>query len=534
MVRTSPACLLVRWSVIPALTAAFVLFGPSAMADRIITKNGRVFEGKVEEKDASTYRLKLTSADIDIPKDMVKEVLIEGDMSNYQPKDDKEKEMLAKGFVRYQGQWMPKAQYEQTLARDKAKIKKQLDDEAKHLQFADGWHFETTHFIIHGNCPKDKMDDLAALLEEYYKYMSSQIGMKASPALQRKKMTVNMFRDEEDYLTVGGAPGGSAGYFSDAQEALNFYYDFEDESFTRQVMLHEGTHLLTYLSNPKFDAPAWINEGMAEYFSSARTPGERGKRKIEPGQILDNRLLTLQEMEKERYIPVDKWLLYSQSYSDVSKAKESPYEHYSYWWAFCHFLCTHKTYGKKFIQYFKDFYNLQGFEKKAGYGGIDTGGVKFEVEPKHYTEKLMQYLGVKDLKKVDEEFRAWIKAQDPVGARGYFIVGRDLSMQRKYDEGISKLDQAITKGYDTAETYFYRSRCWRGKNQRGKAIEDLKKAIERNPLEPTFRQQLAFELSLSKEDKAAAIEQIKIAIELDPTDQYYNYLLEKLTKPDKE
>ncbi|MBI3819995.1 MAG: DUF1570 domain-containing protein [Planctomycetes bacterium] len=533
-----------RWLPSAAGVAAFLLFqSPAAMADRIITKNGRVLEGTVEDKDESTYHIKLATAELDIPKSMVKEILVEGDMSKYKPKDDKEKDMLEKGFVRYQNQWMPKAQYEQSLKKEKDKIKKHLDEEAKHLQFADGWKFETAHFQIQGNCPKEKLDDLAALLEEYYKFMNTQIGMKASGTIQRKKMVVNVYRDEEDYLKSGGAPGGTAGYFSNEQETLNFYYDFEDEGFTRHVMLHEGTHLLTYLCNPKFEPPSWINEGMAEYFGSSKT-GETGKRKMEPGQILDNRLLVLQEMEKgtagtgkdasitDAYVPLDKWLSFSASYHEASAAKASVYQMYSYWWAFCHFMCTHKTYGKKFFSYFKDLYALQGFKTKTGYGGNDTGGVAFKVEPKEYTEKLMQTLGVKDIKKLDEEFRTWIKAQEPVGARGYFYVGRDLCMQRKYDEALVKLDQAIAKGYDTADTYIYRSRCWRGKNQRDKQVEDLRKAIVNNPVEPTYRSELASALRFDKEGRAEAIQQIKLAVELDPLNTWYPFILSELEKKD--
>lgn len=512
-------------------TVTFGLAGV-ANADRVITKNGRVLEGKVEEKDATTWRLKLSVADIDIPKDMVKEILIEGDMSGYVPKNDKEKELIAKGMVRYRDQWMPRAQYEQELARDLAKRKKALEEEAKHLQFADGWKFETQHFQVQGNCPKPQLEELASLLEDYYKFITTQIGVKASPALQRKKMTLNIFRDEADYLKAGDAPAGTGGYFSNRQESLNLYFDFEDYGYTRHVVLHEGTHLLTYLSNPKFEPPSWINEGMAEYFGSSKVTGEKSSRKIEPGQIIDSRLLTLQEMEKERYIPIDTWLAYSDSYNNVEKAKQSTYEHYSYWWAFCHFLCTHKVYGKKFFQYFRDLYNLQGFEKKTGYGGLDTGGVAFEVDPKEYTLKLYQYLGLKDGKKLDEEFRAWIRVQEPVGPRGYFYVGRDLSQYRKYDRAIEKLNQAIEKGYDTAEAFKFRADCWEAKNQRDKQIADLRKAVERNPIDARMRFNLAQALQFGSRDEA--ILQLKIAIELDPNETLYPFQLKLLDEGKKD
>ncbi|MFN0205754.1 MAG: tetratricopeptide repeat protein [Planctomycetota bacterium] len=515
-----------------AAGAAAILLTSTANADRLITKNGRSLEGKVTKKD-KVYHIKLQTAELEIHEDLVKEVVIEGDMSDYVPKDAKEKEMLEKGFVKYRNGWMKKEQYQAELAKENAKRKKILEEEAKHLQFADGWKFETKHFTFQGNCPKPILDDLASLLEEYYEYMNKHIGMKASAAA-KKKMLVQVYRDSEDYQKSGGAPGGTAGYFSDMQETLNFYYVFDDESFTRYVMLHEGTHLLTYLANPKFEPPSWINEGMAEYFGSARVTGERGKRKMEPGQLLDNRLLLLQEMEKERYIPLDKWLAYSSSYAETSNNKGNVYEHYAYWWGFCHFACTNKKYSQKFFAYFRDLYNLQGFEAKTGYGGLATGGISKSVDAKHYTEKLLTYLGVKDIKKLDEEFRAWIKAQESVGARGYFVVGRDFVFAGKFDEALEKLTTAIDKGYDTAETFAYRSRAWMRKGQRDKAVADLRQAIQRNPVEADYRDSLSFYLSMNKSTKAEAIEQLKIACELDPYSPWLQSKLKDMLAEDTE
>jgi tetratricopeptide (TPR) repeat protein len=251
---------------------------------------------------------------------------------------------------------------------------------------------------------------------------------------------------------------------------------------------------------------------------------------MEPGQILDNRLLVLQEMERTEYVPIDKWLAYSGSYSDVQKSGADLYQHYSYWWAFCHFLATSKKYDKKFFGYFKDFYALQGFKTKTGYGGVDTGGIAYEVEPAEYTAKLLERLGVKDIKKLDEEFRAWIKSTEPVGARGYFYVGRDLTQMRKYDDGLKNLDIAISKGYDTAECYAMRARAWEGKSQMEKANADWRKAIEQNPVETSYRQELATNLMFRKDTRAAGLEQLRIAAELDPMDPWIDFRLKEAEK----
>jgi tetratricopeptide (TPR) repeat protein len=460
----------------------------------------------------------------------VKEVLIEGDMSSYVPKTEKEKENLAKGLVLYKGSWIKKDDYAKLLEKENERRRKEMETEAAHLQFADGWVIETPHFRFQGNCPKDILQDCAELLEEYYSVMNGKIGMKASPSVARKKMQVNVYRDEEDYFKSGASPGGSAGWFSQLDESLNFYYDYEDPSFTRHVMLHEGTHLLTYLANPKFGPPAWINEGMAEYFGSSKITGERGKRKMEPGQILDNRLQLLQEMEKSNYVPIDKWLAYSTTYGEVSRNGGIPYQHYAYWWGLCHFLAETPKYEKKFLGYFRDLYALNGFDKDVGYtwvGGISVG---FSVSPEEYTRKLLERLGVKDVKKLDEEFRAWIKEQKPVGKRGYFIVGRDLLFEKKLDEALMNLDRAIAEGHNTSECYGYRARVWEGKKNEEKANADWRKAIELNPVEPSYRLSLASNLVKEKATRAEGVKQLEIAAELDPFNPFIQYLLGEAQK----
>lgn len=503
-----------------------------ANADLLITKNGKVIRGKVTEKDANTYHVKLATVEFDLSKELVKEVLIEGDMSSYVPKNDKEKDNLAKGFVLYKSQWISKDQYAKEIEKENAKRNAVMEEEMKHLQFADGWKFTTKHFAFQGNCPKEILDDLAALLEEYYGVMQSQIQLQASPGLLRKKMAVNVYRDQEDYYRAGGAPGGTGGYFSPVQESLNFFYDFEDFAVSKHVLLHEGTHLLTYLANPNFFGPAWINEGMAEYFGSSKVTGERGKRKMEPGQIIDSRLLVLQEMEKDRYIPIDKWLPYSSNYGTVQTAGGNVYEHYAYWWAFCHFLAKSPKYGKKFFGYFKDLYSLNGFEKTSEYSGLyNQSGVVFLVKPEEYTAKLLSKLGVKDIKVLDGEFRAWIKEQKPAGVRGYFIVGRDLCGDRKYDEALVNLNKAIEKGYVTAECYAYRARVWEGKGQIEKANEDWLKAIEQNPVETSYRLELAFNYRVGKK-REEALKQVRVAREIDPYDTNVRAALEKMESKD--
>ena len=85
---------------------------PAAAADTLITADGRMLEcEKAREKD-DAYALTFASGTIEVPKHLIAEVAIEGDMSDYVPQNDDEAKKLEQGFVRYKGRRMGKAAYQ--------------------------------------------------------------------------------------------------------------------------------------------------------------------------------------------------------------------------------------------------------------------------------------------------------------------------------------------------------------------------------------------------------------------------------------
>src|SRR5689334_3431253 len=104
------------------LGIALVTLTLVAGADRLVTTDGRVIDVKKARAEGAGYRLTFEHGEITLAdKTAVKAVEIEGDMSDYVPKDDTEKTNLAKGFVKYGGAWMTKQAYENKLAEEHAK-----------------------------------------------------------------------------------------------------------------------------------------------------------------------------------------------------------------------------------------------------------------------------------------------------------------------------------------------------------------------------------------------------------------------------
>src|SRR6187431_1973478 len=92
----------------PALVvlAACWLLGGDARADRVVTTDGRILAPKKARAEGAGYRLEFENGTILLTdKSLVASAEIEGDMSDYVPANDDEREKLAQGYVKYRGKW---------------------------------------------------------------------------------------------------------------------------------------------------------------------------------------------------------------------------------------------------------------------------------------------------------------------------------------------------------------------------------------------------------------------------------------------
>jgi hypothetical protein len=118
-----------RVSFCAAIALAALVLAPQASADRVVTKDGRIVTpAKARERDG-VLRLEFASGGVVEIKDksLIRSIEVEGDMSDYVPANDDEKEKLAQGYVRYRGRWWSKAAYEAELAKAFADSKKRIE-----------------------------------------------------------------------------------------------------------------------------------------------------------------------------------------------------------------------------------------------------------------------------------------------------------------------------------------------------------------------------------------------------------------------
>ncbi len=148
----------------------------------------------------------------------------------------------------------------------------------------------------------------------------------------RNQITVSRFSE-----IYNGRPKTINGLFSRDYEGpfivVNAGGDFDS---TRQVVYHEYVHFLTH--NRKRRIPPWLNEGIAETFSTI----EFKKDRVRVGEV-DPKNLAL--LERERLIPLDRFFKISRSSPEYNSNQHGRTIFYAQSWALVHYL----IYGKSDI-----------------------------------------------------------------------------------------------------------------------------------------------------------------------------------------
>src|SRR6185295_16411512 len=125
---------------------------------------------------------------------------------------------------------------------------------------------------------------------------------------------VSIYKSRPEFRELTKVDPGVAGFFDFVNGELHFYHDYQDPSISQWVALHEGTHLLTFLIEPQARPWIWANEGVADYFGAATiTRDKKGKLTIDPGQLLIERVLTVQQAITDgTYVPLEKLFFLTQ------------------------------------------------------------------------------------------------------------------------------------------------------------------------------------------------------------------------------
>ncbi len=540
-----------------------LLCAPDALADRIVTKDGRVVTpAKAREVDGALKLTFETGGEIVVKdRSLVRSIEVEGDMSDYVPANKDEEEKLAQGFVRYRSKWWSKPAYESERAKEQVAAAKRIEEIKARSTWGAGWEKETQHFVFKTNTSTELLEYYAELLETYYALMDNRIGIKPTPSLMRTKMVVNIYKSYDDFHANAAADDlgpGTLGYFWSYDKTLNFYHDYQEPEQSTWVALHECTHLLTYLIDPQYEEQIWLNEAVADYYGSSKVyRDKKGKLVIEPGEPQLDRVLTVQEAigvtqgaqattgEAKKKRAGGRGYTKLETMFKLDRNAFDGFE-YAHAWSFVYFLNTWEggKHQKNFIRFFKEIYTrAKGIPSEAM-------GLGFGVKPEDIRAHLLKRIGEKDVEKLEAQWIEYIKQMPIEGPVARLKRGLDMLRSFKLQEAITDFDAAIELGTTDPRAFVGRAKAHAFSGARDKAKADLLKALELDPLDADIYYDLSalkvgrlnmrtgrgagggggLEISEGEVVKLADEEAKRwagLAMELDPENDYYRTWYER-------
>ncbi|MCA1620152.1 MAG: tetratricopeptide repeat protein [Acidobacteria bacterium] len=162
------------------------------------------------------------------------------------------------------------------------------------------------NFFLVGNASEKEIRQVATRLEQFrdvFKRLFAQVNF-SSPV----PTTVVVFKSDGSYkpfkpVADGKTVAAVAGYFQPGEDVNYITLTTERGSEdTYSIIYHEYVHLLVNNSLGKGTAPAWFNEGLAEYYSTFAIEDDR---KVHLGKFVDDHLYLLRQ---QKMIPLSQLL----------------------------------------------------------------------------------------------------------------------------------------------------------------------------------------------------------------------------------
>ncbi|MFQ5845753.1 MAG: DUF1570 domain-containing protein, partial [Planctomycetota bacterium] len=363
---------------------------PIAGADMLSLKDGRFLEGPPIKRTETGFRVHYQNGTVDIPGRLVADYFPTDETGAFVPRNDKEREMLAKGRVPWKGRWIAKSYRDKLVRKEIEARRRRIEQQKERRLWRNRAIVKTRRFVFQHTLPDDVFEELKDLFETYYETFTKE--WKVRPSAKFGKVTVNIYHDEEYVLQVSGAPKGVVGWYMPADRDLHFYFDRERKRFTIDVMFHEGNHMLTHMVNDDLWYPAWINEGMAEYYGASEWDPET--RTMRTGRLQSARLAVLLDRLEEENL---------QDLQELIKAQRIGATQYAWAWSLCHFLMTHEKYAQRFRRYFL------ALGRSPGIKTVPIGGGMRGVPPDEQIKALKRYLKIKDLDELEKDWHAYVQ-----------------------------------------------------------------------------------------------------------------------------
>ena len=495
------------------LACSLVLVCASAFQDAaeemLVMKDGRVFDGLDVVPAEGGYTVRYPSAEVFVPLDQVEHALTH-ETPPFEPTTEKEREMVAKGKLLYDGKWVSRAKRDRLVEAELERLRAQLDEIRERGVWRNRHKNDTKHFRFEHTVPEHVFAPLRERMEAYFDAFAKD--WKVKQPRGSGKLLVCFYTDYEQFTQVSGAGFGTLGYFRFVNPMeLNFFYDRTDPALIEEVMYHETNHYLQKLLALDFAMPHFPGESLAEFYGASHYDEESGD--FESGLVLEGRLNEV----KQDILEGEMWGLAELVGSDHA------YQHYTWGWTLVHYLMHDERYAKKFQKFVRELCS----GKKTAYHVRSMGKDRLRfVEGEEVLRVFRRVLDLED----DEDFREleaeWhhyvtevLQTTSPEGkadaATNAERAGLEIKARRLYRE-------AIEEGDPRAVTRHRYASALKANGELEEAADMWREAIERDPMEALYRYRLGDLLADRDEEESRdeGIALLELARDMNPSGEF--------------
>jgi tetratricopeptide (TPR) repeat protein len=132
----------------------------------------------------------------------------------------------------------------------------------------------TDHFTVYSDQKEREVRDFAERLERYHNAMSVVLGRESAKPSPSNRVTIYVVRDQSAIVELAQGSSSIAGFYIPRAGASTAFVsrvdsDISKASWSEIVLLHEyAHHFIMSISDERY--PHWMNEGMAEFFGTAK------------------------------------------------------------------------------------------------------------------------------------------------------------------------------------------------------------------------------------------------------------------------
>lgn len=296
--------------------------------------------------------------------------------------------------------------------------------------------------IVIGDRSANTLREVALELEQF-RAVLGRLSSNGQPAPTAPTM-VYVFGSRkafEPFIPLhNGRPASLGGYFQRNVDTNTIALSTEGFADDAPLVFHEYSHLL--VGTAVRSIPIWLNEGLAEYYSTFRlTPGATGA-------TIGLAIARHVQLLRERFIPLSQLLTVDRT-SELYNEGERRSIFYAESWALTHYLMTELPSGRTLINQ---------------YAGAIAGGAKaeqafattFGVTPAAFEPRLREYVRRMRFKGWLYTFDRLLQTKSPTAARllspaeAQAWLG-DLQLRiRRNDEAATRIEGAALSEHDNA------------------------------------------------------------------------------------